>query len=109
MTSFAPRSINAVDAAHNVPAVSIMSSTKIHVLFSMSPMIFITVAILAFGRLLSIMAKSAPILLAMALALTTPPTSGETTMTSLASYRHHISASVNGDAYTLSTGISKNP
>ena len=48
-----------------------------------SPITFITLTKLGSGRLLSMIAKSASLILfAAALALATPPTSGETTTTS---------------------------
>ena len=61
-----------------VPPLSIMSSTIIQVLFLTSPIIFITSDLPGAGLLLSIIARSAFILVAKALVLATPPTSGET-------------------------------
>ena len=54
-------------------------------------------------------AKLALIRLAIALALTTPPTSGETTTTGLSLYRSSIFLINTGAANRLSVGISKNP
>ena len=52
-----------------------------HVLFLTSPITFMTSDSFAFSLLLSMIAKSvSPIYFASALALTTPPTSGETTI-----------------------------
>ena len=55
------------------------------------------------------MAKFALIRLAMALALTTPPTSGETITTGLFLYFSSISFKNTGAANKLSVGISKKP
>ena len=65
--------------------VAQISSIKIQSFFETSPITFITSDTLAFSLLLSIIARSQSTLLAIALALTTPPTSGETTITSFLS------------------------
>jgi len=75
----APFFFKAVAASHSVFAVSTMSSIMMQVLFSTSPIMFITLDTFGFGRRLSIIARSEPNCLAHALALTTPPTSGDTT------------------------------
>ena len=54
-------------------------------------------------------AKLAFILLAIARALTTPPTSGDTITTGLLLYRSSISFKKTGAANKLSVGISKKP
>src|SRR6185437_9013255 len=106
----APRSFSAAAAAHKVPAVSTMSSTITQVLPSTSPMMFITVDTLARGRRLSMIARSASSSrLAIARARTTPPTSGLTTIRSSMLWLRQMSASNTGEAYTLSTGMSKKP
>ncbi|MOA53813.1 hypothetical protein D3C78_1773270 [compost metagenome] len=74
----APCFFSAVAAWHRVPAVSTMSSTRMQVRPSTSPMMCITSDWLAFGRRLSMIARSTPRLLATARARTTPPMSGET-------------------------------
>src|SRR3990167_278119 len=80
-TVAAPASFKASTALQIVPAVSIISSTIMQFLFFTSPIICITWLSFALGRRLSIIDKSAPgRCLAKALALTTPPTSGETTI-----------------------------
>ena len=56
---------------------------------------FITLATFALGRRLSMMAKSAPMYLAAARALTTPPTSGDT-MIKLSYFCALTSSSNNG-------------
>src|SRR3546814_8945316 len=56
-TLVAPSALSAAAAAHRVPAVSTMSSTSTQILPRTSPMMFITVATLAFGRRLSMMAR----------------------------------------------------
>ena len=66
-------------ALHNVPAESAISSSKIQVLSLTSPIIFITSDSPAFSLLLSAIARPAFNLFAKALALTTPPTSGDAT------------------------------
>jgi hypothetical protein len=73
-------------------------------------MMFITVATFAFGRRLSMIARSASSRrFAMARARTTPPTSGDTTIRLSVPWLRQMSASSSGDAYTLSTGMSKKP
>jgi hypothetical protein len=73
-------------------------------------MMFITVDTLAFGRRLSMMARSASSRrLAIARARTTPPTSGDTTIRLSVPCARQMSASSSGEAYTLSTGMSKKP
>ena len=62
-----------------VPAVSTISSINIQSFFLTLPIMFKTSETLAFSLLLSTIAKLTFNLLAMYLALTTPPTSGETT------------------------------
>ena len=86
-----------------------MSSTTKQSLFLISPIIFITSETFALSLLLSTIARLALILLAMFLALTTPPTSGEITTISLFLYFSFISFVIIGAAYKLSTGISKKP
>src|SRR6185312_10735719 len=72
-------------------------------------MMFITSDSFARGRRLSMIARSASSRrLASARARTTPPTSGDTTIRS-GYFCFHTSPSNTGDAYTLSTGMSKNP
>ena len=65
-----------------VPAVSIISSTRITFLPSISPMIFITSETFGFGRRLSTIAIGTSILSANFLALVTLPRSGDTTTVS---------------------------
>ena len=77
---FAPADINASAALVSVPAVSTISSMRIQSLFFTSPIIFYTSETLAFSLLLSTIAKFMSSLLAIYLALTTPPTSGEVIM-----------------------------
>ena len=72
----APCSLSAVAALHSVFAVSTMSSMITQVRPSTSPMMFITSETLAFGRRLSMIARSESRRLAIARARTTPPTSG---------------------------------
>src|SRR5690606_6780797 len=82
-----------------VPAVSTMSSTSTQVLPATSPMMFITVATFAFGRRLSMIARSASSRrLAMARARTTPPTSGLTTTMLSVPCARQMSASSSGGA-----------
>ncbi len=86
-----------------------MSSISTQVLPSTSPMMFITFDSFGRGRRLSMMAKSASSRrFASARARTTPPTSGDTTTMS-SSFCFQASPSSTGDAYTLSTGMSKKP
>ena len=95
----APCCLSAAAAAQSVPAVSTMSSTSTQVLPETSPMMFITVATLAFGRRLSMIARSASSSrLAIARARTTPPTSGETTMMLSVPCARQMSASSSGEA-----------
>ena len=68
---------------------------------------FITSDEPGFSLLLSIIAKFALIRLAIALALITPPTSGETIITGLFLYFSSISFTNTGAANKLSVGISK--
>ena len=74
----APCSFSAVAALQSVFAVSTMSSMITQVRPSTSPMMFITSATFAFGRRLSMIARSESSRFAIARARTTPPTSGET-------------------------------
>ena len=72
-------------------------------------MMFITFDSFGRGRRLSMIARSASSRrLAKARARATPPTSGDTTMT-LRYACFQASPSSTGEAYTLSTGMSKNP
>ena len=73
-----PTFFSASTALTIVPPLSIISSTIIQVLFFTSPMIFITSDLPGAGLLLSMIARSAFILVAKDLVLATPPTSGET-------------------------------
>ena len=86
-----------------------MSSIKIQSFFDTSPITFITSDTLAFSLLLSIIARSQSTLFAIALARTTPPTSGETITVFLLSNFFLISSINTGAAKRLSVGISKNP
>src|SRR5699024_9668080 len=80
-TWLAQRSLSASTAWQSVSTVSTMSSTRMQVRSLTSPIMCMTCDSLALGRRLSIMAKSVSLsCLANARALTTPPTSGETTM-----------------------------
>ena len=80
LTLAAPASLRASAALQRVPAVSIISSGTIQLFPFTSPIIFITFDSFAVALLLSIIAKSdSSKNLANARALTTPPTSGETT------------------------------
>ena len=82
----APKSIILSAALQIVPAESMISSRIIQSFPFTSPMIFITSLSPALGLLLSTIAIEAPILFAIALALTTPPISGETATRLLISY-----------------------
>ena len=86
-----------------------MSSTIMQVLFFTLPIIFITSDFPGAGLLLSIIAKSAFILVASALVLATPPTSGETQINCLLLNFFFMYFANNGAVYKLSTGISKKP
>lgn len=72
-------------------------------------MIFMTSDSPGLSRLLSTIASGAFILAASALALTTPPTSGDTTIIFLLLYFSLTSRAIVGIANRLSVGISKNP
>src|SRR5690606_30159348 len=78
-TLSAPRAIRARAASAMVPAVSIMSSTMMHVLPATSPTTLTTSASLGAGRRLSMMAKGNPRRSPRRRARVTPPVSGETT------------------------------
>src|SRR5277367_157526 len=108
-TFCAPSFFSACAAMQSVPAVSTMSSTSTQVLPFTSPMMFITFDSFGRGRRLSMIARSASSRrFAKARARTTPPTSGDTTIT----FRYacfQASPNNTGDAYKLSTGMSKNP
>lgn len=82
-TSIAPLSISALAAFVMVPAVSIISSSRITFLPLMSPMIFITSLTFAFGLRLSIIAIGIFSFSANFLTLVTLPRSGETATKSL--------------------------
>ena len=73
------------------------------------PKIFITSDLPGAGLLLSIIARSAFILLARSLVLATPPTSGETQIKFLLFNFFLIYFEKSGAVYRLSTGISKKP
>ena len=93
-----------------MPAESAISSSKIQVLSFTSPMIFITSDSPAFSLLLSAIASPASNLLAKALALTTPPTSGEATTKSLFPLNLSLTSSIIGlTEKILSKGMSKKP
>ena len=79
------------------------------VLFLTSPITFITSDCPGRSLLLSMMAKPAFNRLPMALALSTPPTSGATQTTFLVPIFFNICFNRTGAAYKLSTGISKKP
>ena len=70
---------------------------------------FITSDLPGAGLLLSIIARSALILLARSLVLATPPTSGETQINFLVFNFFFMYFEKSGAVYKLSTGISKNP
>ena len=79
-TFAAPASFSACAALQSVPAVSIISSGTMQHFPATSPIIFITSDSFAVALLLSIIARSDwPKNFANALALTTPPASGDTT------------------------------
>src|SRR5437588_557220 len=78
-TLVAPSSFSTCAAFTSVPAVSTMSSMMTQVRPFTSPITFITSETLAFGRRLSMIARSDSRRFASARARTTPPTSGETT------------------------------
>ena len=86
-----------------------MSSTMMQVLFSTSPIIFITSDLPGAGLLLSIIARSALSLVAKALVLATPPISGETQIKFFELICFFINFENNGVVNKLSTGISKKP
>ncbi len=94
-TEAAPASISASAALQSVPPESTMSSNRMQRRPETSPMMFITSASPGRSRRLSTMASGASMRLASARARTTPPTSGETTMTlrrswwALMSRAHH--------------------
>ena len=79
------------------------------VLFFTSPMIFITWDFPGAGLLLSIIARSAFILVASALVLATPPISGDTQINFFEVIFFLINFENNGVVNKLSTGISKKP
>ena len=86
-----------------------MSSTITHVESLTSPITFITSDSFAFSLFLSTIAnRSVSSCLAIALALTTPPVSGDT-IVRLLIFFFQISDTKIGEAYILSTGISKKP
>ena len=109
MILLAPKSIILSAALQIVPAESMISSRIIQSFPFTSPMIFITSLSPALGLLLSTIAIEAPILFAIALALTTPPISGETATRLLISYFSFMSFENTGPANKLSVGMSKNP
>ena len=79
-TSVAPPiSTIALAALQREPAVSTISSNRMHFLPRTSPMTFMTSQQFAFSRRLSTMASPMPILLANVRLRATEPTSGETT------------------------------
>lgn len=108
-TSIAPSSNKASAPFMRVPPVSIMSSITIQVFPFTSPTIYITSDSFGAGLLLSIIAIGRCNLDANALALATPPTSGETT-TEFSRFRLFFTYSASiGLAWRGSTGISKKP
>ena len=92
-----------------VPPLSIISSIITQSLPLTSPIIFITLDFPGSGLLLSIIAKSALILVANALVLSIAPASGETQIKFLLFMFFFMNLANNGVVNKLSTGISKKP